>query len=252
MIPTLAAKSAEWVGHPASNIEVRRQHRNTASGSGDAVFCQWNDGLGDDCATVVEVGNMVSLKSCSALFSARPLRRSSFPFYRVGTPIQIVLELLPILWDDEVSKMRQARMAHGRIAPVFALLFAAFGVGILHDPIHAQTATPQAQASQDKIPSSELAEIRAILKELDPPATAEEALLFRQFKDKPNDVQGFIITRKYMRLLGYPAHFMNGLLPSTAPKVPLGTDYKYTLSFDEEFPLFQIILTQGIPSKPPQ
>jgi hypothetical protein len=124
------------------------------------------------------------------------------------------------------------------------------GAGIPSALAQAPAAAPQ--ASGQTIPAAELAAIRLELKELDPPATIEEALLFRQFRDNPDDVKGFIATRKYLRMLGYPRSTKEFPLPSRAPKAITGVDYKYTLNFDEEFALFQIFLDQGLPSKPPQ
>ena len=92
--------------------------------------------------------------------------------------------------------------------------------------------------------AQELEAIRKTLSALEPPATLEEAVMYNRLKNDPTEVNGFIATRRYLRLLGFPGAIKN--VPSEAPKVPNGVDYKYTLNFDEEFPLFQIFLSQGI------
>jgi hypothetical protein len=126
------------------------------------------------------------------------------------------------------------------------------GAGILRAPARALQAAPQ--SSEIKISARELAEIRLVLKEFNPPATPEEAVLFRQFRNNPVDVKGFIATRKYLRLLGYPKYEPKD--PSEAPKIPVDVKYeeyeKFTLNFDEKFRLFQIFLSQKINAMQPQ
>ncbi|MGD0279554.1 MAG: hypothetical protein ABSC11_09640 [Smithella sp.] len=92
--------------------------------------------------------------------------------------------------------------------------------------------------------AQELQAIRKELSTLEPPATLEEADMYKKLKDDPVAVNGFVATRLYLRLIGFPGAIK--IVPSEAPKVPNGVDYKYTLNFDEEFPLFQIFLSQGI------
>ena len=147
--------------------------------------------------------------------------------------------------------MRLAQVSSHRPAALRkALLCIAIGAVSLTPPASAlQAPTPP---GQDSISDPELAEIRLALQELDPQATPEEAMLFKQFRSNPQDVKGFLATRKYLRLLGFPKPTMDFPLPSQAPKLLDGVNYKYTLNFDEKFVLFQIFLSQGLPSQPPQ
>jgi hypothetical protein len=169
------------------------------------------------------------------------------PVDRQPPDAYIVSNFIP----QEVGTMKVMPVLSRHLISIFAaFLCAGFAAAVLS--FQAGVLGAQALPTASSISATELAEIRATLKELDPPATPEEAMLFRQFRENPADVQGFIATRKYLRLLGFPKPSKDFPLPSQAPKLLPGVDYKYTLSFDEEFPLFQIFLSQGLPAPPPK
>jgi hypothetical protein len=135
---------------------------------------------------------------------------------------------------------------------VAVLVLLAVSVGILAAPTALMSAGADDKAKELRVKGAalstqELKAIRSELSVLTPPATREEAAMYKGLKNDPALVKGFIATRRYLRLIGFPGKI--DVVPSKAPRPPSGVDYRYTLNFDEEFPLFQIFLSQGISSK---
>jgi hypothetical protein len=88
-----------------------------------------------------------------------------------------------------------------------------------------------------------------VIFQLQPPATEEEATMYRKLKtESPGEVLPFIATRKFFRQLR--AQFPDGKVDwKKAPRPPVGIKSEYALDFDEQITYLQMLVAYGMNSK---